>query len=331
MKIVDNIDKIINELGSNDQIGITIGNFDGVHLGHKKLLSEVYEECLKLNLKFILITFVPHPKMILVPNLDKNYLINTYIERRELLQELKVIDFLVEMNFTRDFSLLSPFDFIQKKLLENQNIGTILKKLFLGHDFSFGANKSGDISFIREKFPNLDVKEHKMFTKNSAISSTIIRNLIKSGDIKEAEELLGRKYFISGIVMKSKGLGRKIGFPTANLDYSEFVVIPKRGVYLTSTEINGFLYRSVTNVGFNPTTDKEDKDVNGEVSNKTNHIFKLETYILDYNSNIYGDRIKVYFEKRIRDEITFSSIEELKKQIEDDVTFARNFINSDHT
>lgn len=325
MRVVGSIDEVFREINSNEQIGITIGNFDGVHVGHQKLLSEVYEECRDLNLKFTLLTFIPHPKIILVPNLDKSYLINTYHERRDLLKKMNLIDYMVELNFTRDFSLLSPQDFINRYILQNDN-GNRVKKLFFGHDFSFGANKKGNIDHIKSMFPCLDITEHKMFVKEntihssiSSISSTVIRDLISNGKIAEAEELLGRKYFISGRVIKSKGIGRTLGFPTANIDFFEHLITPSRGVYATKTQINNKIYNSITNVGFNPTTDRKD-----------DNIVKIETHILDFNSDIYGEKIIVYFEKRIRNEEKFSSLEELKKQITSDVNLVRNFFSMEN-
>ena len=289
---------------------ITIGNFDGLHLGHQDVISSVKSECQKNNSKIVIISFNPHPLRILRPK--DNFLINTYSEKEMLLRELGV-DYFYEIPFTRDLSTLSPSEFLEKFILVNSS----LKAIYMGHDFAFGANKEGDFSFAKNYCQEIEVKKLEIFKKSDKdISSTIIRKNIVSGDVCEAGQLLGRNFFLSGTVVKGAGRGRQIGFPTANISYDNERITPAIGVYVTSVEVRGMKYHSVTNIGINPTfKDNEDKTV--------------ETNIFDFSEDIYGEQLCVLFHKRIRDERKFESVNDLIEQISSDVEFAKNYFRVD--
>lgn len=313
MKIINSLSELSNIEDKSWKIGLTIGNFDGVHIGHRELLALIKKECAEKELKFVVLTFVPHPQKILLPE-NKSYLINSYKERRDLLNDLG-IDFLVEIKFTKEFSALDPRAFLEQYIFSQ---GINIKKLFLGYDFSFGVNKKGDYDFVRAYCSKLNVevslqKEYKI--DNIPVSSSIIRNCINNGKFEECNRLLGRDYFIKGLVVKSAGRGRQIGFPTANIKIDEDRIIPRTGVYITKSIHNNILYNSITNVGYNPTF---------ETGNKIH----IETNIFNFDLDIYDEYISVYFYKKIRDEKKFQSVAELINQIKEDISFSKKYFSS---
>jgi len=300
----------LKDLDENSFIGLTIGNFDGVHLGHRQLLSKIKSECTDRKLKFVVLTFVPHPQKILQPD-KKHFLINSYFERRKYLEALGV-DILVELPFTRDFSTLSPEDFLKHHLLGIDK----LSKLYLGYDFAFGANKQGSFDLVQEHCSPRDIEvevQPKYKYINEIVSSTSIRQKVCSGDVEGAEVYLGRPFSLEGVVVKGEGRGRKIGFPTANIQISSDLIIPHRGVYITRTKYAGMNYNSVTNIGFNPTF-------------KDESLINIETNVFDFDSYIYGENIHVEFLKKIRDEKKFSTVNDLIDQIRNDVESAKIFL-----
>lgn len=307
MKIIKNITEL-KSLYAEDKIQVTIGNFDGVHLGHKEFLSKISSDSKKNKSKFVVVTFVPHPVQIL--KAQSGFLINTFSERRELLEQCGV-DYLLEVDFTRDFSTLSPEDFLKKYIFSF----TKIEKIYLGHDFAFGANKTGDYnlakSFCEKEKVSLILQDEFKLNSHS-VSSSIVRTAIASGDLVKASEFLGRSYFLSGRVIKGQGRGRQIGFPTANLDYSKELIVPSIGVYITQTKIQGMIYNSLTNIGNNPTFTTGDE-------------INIETHLLDFNRDIYGEEIRVVFIKKIRDEKKFASVNDLISQINSDVVTATGY------
>lgn len=310
MIILKQISELKN-LYNEDKIEITIGNFDGVHLGHREFLSRIHNDCKKTKSKFIVVTFVPHPVQIL--KAQTGFLINTFTERRELLAQCGV-DYLLEIDFTRDFSTLLPEDFLEKYIFAFAGI----EKIYLGHDFVFGANKSGDFKLAKnlceKKLVSL-ILQDEFKLDNHSISSSVVRTSITAGDIEKANSLLGRSYFLSGRVIKGQGRGRQIGFPTANMDYDKELIIPAKGVYVTQTSIKDMIYNSVTNIGINPTFNM------GQVIN-------VETHLLDFNRDIYGEEMRVSFLKKLRDEKKFSSVNDLIAQIELDAQHAKDYFKS---
>lgn len=308
MKIIKNINEI--EKTNAQLVYATIGNFDGVHSGHRSFLKQVKKDCDDDGAKFLIVTFIPHPLQIL--KAQKGFLINTYQEKAELLSDVGV-DYLLEIDFTRDFSTLSPEEFLKNYILVSSQV----KKIFLGHDFVFGANKSGDFNVAKKicEQSKIELKlqsEYKYL--GDSVSSTIVRGEIANGNMEKVNELLDRKYFISGRVIKGEGRGKKIGFPTANLGYDQGLIIPSKGVYVTQVIINNMIYCSVTNVGINPTF-------------SSGYDVHIETHLLNFTQDIYGETIKVLFMKKIRDEKKFPSVNDLIFQINEDVEETKSFFN----
>lgn len=306
--------KKIDELKSiyyEEKVQITIGNFDSVHLGHREFLSRINNDCKKTKSKFLVITFVPHPIQIL--KAQTGFLINTFLERRELLASCGV-DYLLEIDFTRDFSTLTPEDFLEKFVFSF----SVIDKIYLGHDFVFGANKSGDYQFAKkicEKKKIELVLQDEFKLENHAVSSSAVREFVFKGDMERANSLLGRSYFLSGRVIRGQGRGKQIGFPTANIEYDKELIKPSVGVYVTQTLIHDMTYNSVTNVGINPTFNL------GQSVN-------IETHLLDFDRDIYGEGLRVCFLKKIRDEKKFSSVNDLVYQIENDVKTTKDYFKS---
>lgn len=301
MKII----KGLNEISKN--VVLTIGNFDGVHAGHRYFLQQLKSLAQQDDCLLAVMTFVPHPRQILSPTND--FLINTYDERRMLLRELGV-DYLYEINFTRDFSTLGPIDFLDQYVAPCSKI----KDIFIGHDFAFGAKKSGNHELMKNYCSTKGIgfflgEEFQLKGKN--VSSTTVRESLKNADMHLAKELLQRDFFMSGRVIKGFGRGKKIGFPTANLQYAVDRIIPKEGVYVTKTFCDGAYYISVTNIGLNPTFEGVEK-------------VSIETHLLDFNRDIYGDEIRVHFIEFMRGEVRFHSINELIAQLNKDIQLARS-------
>jgi len=293
--------KTIHEI-ENVDFGLTIGNFDGFHLGHQQLLKEAQEECRRNNLKLVVLTFNPHPVIIL--HGKENYLLNTPQEKRAILEKAGVKS-LIEMHFDRDFSTLAPAVFLDKHITTKKG----LKKVFVGHDFALGANKAGDSKFLENYFRSKSIefiKCNQFKMNNDGISSSRIRESLKIGKVDEASIYLGRDFFISGPVIKGVGRGKKIGFPTANVLINKERIIPSCGVYATITDVNGMKYNSVTNIGKNPTFG----DI-GEIC--------IETHILDFSNDIYGETLNISFKKHLRNEQKFKSVNDLISQIKVDI------------
>ncbi|AUN96634.1 bifunctional riboflavin kinase/FAD synthetase [Bacteriovorax stolpii] len=307
MIVVKDLKELKNVYNEN-KINVTIGNFDGVHLGHREFLAHIKKDSVQDHAKFVVVTFVPHPLQILKSH--TGFLINTYAERRELLAECGV-DYLLEIDFTRDFSTLSPEAFLEKFIFSFDGIA----KIYLGHDFAFGANKSGDFhvakTFCDTRKTSL-ILQQEFKVKSSPVSSTEVRTAIQSGSIEKVSELLGRNYFLSGRVIKGEGRGKKIGFPTANLGYDKELIIPAKGVYITQVKIKDMVYNSVTNIGVNPTFN-------------TGYDIHVESHLLDFTHDIYGEEIRVSFIKKLRDEKKFPSVNDLVAQIKADADLARDY------
>lgn len=280
---------------------ITIGSFDGIHLGHKALFEETKNLARLLNITPAIVSFDPHPRMVLFPESNLK-LLTTLEEKLYLLSELG-IENLILIPFTKAFSELSHDLFVQEYIVDKLKT----KGIIVGFNFRFGKNRKGDVDYLNkvaQKY-NFIVKTIPPVTLNSVIiSSSKIRNLIETGQIEEANELLGRPYFIMGKVIKGKGRGKDLGFPTANIDVPPIKLLPPAGVYAVWVTLNKERLKGALNIGKRPTF--EDKE------------FAVEVHIFDFNKNIYGETLKIELIKRIREEKKFSSIEELKKQIRKD-------------
>ncbi len=284
----------------DDHTSATIGNFDGVHMGHKKIIRSIEEMAKRKGLSTCVITFHPHPQKVL-KNIDVPLLVP--IRERLKLLEKEGVDYVACYTFTDEISKMSAKEFITEILLGKLNV----KHLIVGPDFSFGKKREGNAELLKEMG-----KEHHFETEvlgpvlidNEVVSSSAIRNLLKNGDIKKAAKFLGYDFYIEGRVTEGEKRGRRIGFPTVNLD-TDWDILPKVGVYATRAYVNNDKFDSITNVGYRPTF--------GE--NK----LLIETHIFDFNSDVYGKRVKIEFVDRIRDEERFENVDALVAQIKRDV------------
>lgn len=291
---------------------VSIGNFDGVHLGHQKLLRQAVQEGKNLLLPIVVFTFYPHPVSVLYPERKIQRLFDLR-DQREQLDRLGITH-LVEQEFTRNFAKLSASDFVQFYLVDKLKA----KALVVGYDFSFGANRQGDIPFLekicKEKGIHLIVvAAHE--EGGVIVSSSKIRDELRLGDLKKVYGFLGRNYYLRGIVHHGDARGRTIGVPTANMTPTvDFLV--RRGVYITQTHYRNKTYSSITNIGFNPT-------FHGE----TNPPIKTETHLFDFDEDIYGQEIQVDLLEYLRDEKKFSGVQELLTQIHADIRQAKGYFH----
>jgi riboflavin kinase/FMN adenylyltransferase len=293
----------------NCSTGVGLGNFDGLHIGHMALINTLIREARLNGLKSIVYTFTKHPENILRKKLITP-LLSTETKKTELLGET-CLDFLYFDEFTEEFSRLTPEDFVKQVLLDRFNI----KLAVVGFDYKFGYKGQGDVTLLKrlgQKYGFKVIVIPQIKCDNEPISSTRIRKFIINGDLEMVYKLLGRNYSITADVVSGRRVGNTIGFPTANIHPEMFLVLPQNGVYITKTLLDGKLYNSMTNVGFNPTF---------EVGNTKN----VETHILDFNEDIYGKKIEVFFLKKVRDEKKFDSVDDLIQQIKSDMKQTRTF------
>ncbi|WP_283636395.1 bifunctional riboflavin kinase/FAD synthetase [Aquaticitalea lipolytica] len=289
---------------------VTIGTFDGVHIGHQKIIKRLVDIAHKKHLNSVVLTFFPHPRMVLQNNNDIK-LLNTIEERETILSDLG-LDYLVVKTFTKEFANLSAEEFVKNILVDKLNA----KHIIIGYDHRFGKGRSANIDDLKSfgKQYNFEVEEISVQDiEDVSVSSTKIRNALNDGDILTANTYLGYNFYITGKVVKGKGLGRKIGFPTANIEIAEdYKLIPKNGVYVIKTSIENKLVYGMMNIGMNPT-------VNG--TKKT-----IEAHFFNFNNDIYNQTLKIEFVARLRDEQKFESVELLKKQLKLDEKNAKVFI-----
>lgn len=289
---------------------VTIGSFDGVHLGHQKVLQDLIKDARQTGAKSIVISFDPHPRIYFDPNTDLR-LLNTTAEKTDLLAK-QGIDYLILQKFDQNFADQSPEKFIQK-LAENLN----MKDLLIGYDHRFGKDRQGGYDFIRSLESKYHFKTHKIEPvrlNNLDLSSTKIRQALKAGQVELAQQYLGYPYFLTGLVVKGHQLGRQLGFPTANIEVQDsYKLIPKQGVYVVKSLIDGQPVYGMMNIGVRPTIDGK-KQI-------------LEIHFFDFNKDLYGREIPVYFLKRLRDEKKFPNLEALKNQLQKDAGQARKILN----
>jgi riboflavin kinase / FMN adenylyltransferase len=294
----------ISELSNLTNSIVTIGTFDGVHLGHQKIIKRLLELKHKQGGEIVLFTFDPHPRKVLFPEQSDLKLITTTQEKCELLERFG-IDHVLVYPFTKAFSQMNAEHYISEVI----SGGLKTKTLVIGYDHRFGSNREGDIGTLKLLAPvyNFDVEEISVQEINELnISSTRIRRAIDDGDIKTANNFLGYSFFITGKVVKGKQLGRTIGYPTANVFVEDNdKLIPKIGVYAVNVIIRETSFKGMLNVGVNPTTDSDNK-------------LKIEVNIFDFDSDIYGETIKVEFIKWIRNEEKFANLDELKQALAND-------------
>lgn len=285
------------------EIWATIGAFDGVHLGHQQIIRTMISEAKKKNIKTAVITFFPHPAVV-VRNLDVAYYLTSPEEKSKIFSDLG-IDFTITIPFDVNFSKLTPEEFIQQ-ILKNFPIS----QFWIGNDFTFGRNRAGNtqhLQYLGSQFGYSTVIFDHVTKDSKKISSSDIRIWIQNGEMELVTQALGRPYALTGVVTHGDERGRKIGFPTANLSVWEEKILPPAGVYATFALIENKPYYSVTNVGFRPTF-------------KNNQIKpQVETFIHNFNRSIYDLPVQLFFIKRIRPEIKFESVSAITEQIKKDV------------
>ena len=296
MKIYQDIKKF----GKVNFAVVTVGTFDGLHLGHQKIIQRMNTLAKENNGETILVTFDPHPRLIVHDNSKDLKFINTKKRKFDLLEKLG-IDHIIIVPFTKEFAKTSSENFIREYLVEILEV----KKLIVGYDHHFGNNREGNydqLYLLGQKY-GFEVEEIKaQYIDDIAVSSTKIRNALMEGNVRKANEMLGYEYSITGIVVEGNKIGRSIGFPTANIKIEDkYKLIAASGVYACKVEYDGKLFHGMGNIGFRPTV-----GINGLVT---------EVHIFDFDIEIYGEDITIFFVDRIRDEVKFRNLEELKKQL----------------
>ena len=295
MKII----RSIAAFNSSEKTIVTIGTFDGIHIGHQKILKDLIRTAKKENKKSVLLSFFPHPRMVLQKDVSIR-LINTIEEKSSLLEKMG-LDYLIIHPFSQEFSRLSALDFVRNILANQLNTS----RLIIGYDHHFGKNREGNIHQLREYSLLYDFEVEEIPAQdidNVSVSSTKIRTALKEGRLKTANNYLGYHYMLNGTIVNGKKLGGKIGFPTANLDIKEpYKLIPKTGVYVIKTIIDAVLYTGMMNIGFNPTVEGKHQTI--------------EAHLFDFNKDLYGRKITVELLYFLREEQKFNSIEDLIIQL----------------
>ena len=281
---------------------ITIGTFDGVHIGHRKILERLINNAKLLELKSTVLTFFPHPRMVLQKDVSIK-LLNTIDEKVSILKEIG-IDILIVHPFTQEFSRLTATEFVRDILVNDLKT----KKIIIGYDHRFGRNRNANINDLIAFGNTLDFEVEEISAQeidDVSVSSTKIRKALGDGDIKTANSYLGYQYMLTGTVVRGKGLGRKLDFPTANLHIpEEYKLIPKNGVYVVSSFIDGNKVYGMMNIGYNPTVEGTSKSI--------------EINFFDFDQDLYDKKIQIDIIDRIRDEHKFDSVEALQAQLKKD-------------
>lgn len=291
---------------------VTIGTFDGIHLGHQEIISRIIELAKSVDGETALVTFWPHPRYVLSQNHDNLKLLTTFDEKAEILDQLG-LDHIVKVNFTKEFSQWTSEQFIQRIIISALHT----KRLVIGYDHRFGKDRKGGFEHLKEHSGRygFEVEEiSKQTIDDVGISSTKIRNAIEAGQVELAHDFLGRYYEINGKVVSGDKIGKTLGFATANIHVEEaYKLVPADGAYAVIVEINDNEYKGMLNIGYRPTVDGKSK--------------KIEANIFNFSDEIYGEKIKISFIKRLRDEIKFDSKEELSKQLQKDKEKALQILN----
>jgi len=288
---------------------MTIGSFDGVHLGHQKLLKKLVQIAHENKTASVACTFRPHPRTVLKPN-EPHHRMFDYRDQVEMMTKISV-EFLVEEKFSKDFSLMSAEQFL------TSYIEKIYKPVHIvvGYDFSFGKSRDGTIDFLKNYCQKIGIGltvVEACEINGQTVSSSQIRNFLEHGELDKASEFLGRAYYLRGPVRVGYKRGRSIGTPTANIS-PEIEFVPRKGVYFTWAYLGDKKFSSITNIGFNPTFESSDS------------YLKVETHIFNFEQDIYGEHLKIELVKFHRDEIKFNTIETLKQQIVNDINIAKDY------
>ena len=308
MKIIDGIQNLKRKL---PYPVLTLGNFDGVHLGHQSIFRMLIDRARGKKGTSVVYTFVPHPLRVIAPERAPK-LITNYKDKFSLIEDAG-IDVIICAHFTKEFANMSAEDFVKEALCESLGV----KEIFIGANYLFGKGRKGSPELLRKlgkKWGFTVTIIDEIMIHNSTVSSSKIRTLIAKGKVDEAAEFLGRPYSVEGIVIEGAKRGKSLlNTPTANL-LTANELLPADGVYAVTVDINGKIYGGATNIGHNPTF--EDKK------------FSFETHVLDFSGQLLGKTIRVFFLKRIRDEMKFSSVEELGAQMKNDISRIRDILKS---
>jgi riboflavin kinase/FMN adenylyltransferase len=307
MRVFESLDK----LPEFRKTVFTQGTFDGVHLGHQKILEQLKNEASAIGGESVLLTFWPHPRLLLFPDDNDLKLLQTLEEKLEMLSNCGV-DNVIVLPFTKEFSHILPVDFIREILVGKFNINTLI----IGYDHRFGRNREGDIGLLKDHAGQYGYKVMEIGAEDIndiTISSTKIRNALSAGDVETANRYLGRPYSFRGQVVKGMQLGRKLGFPTANLRIGNgFKLIPANGIYAVRCLVRGEVYGGMMSIGLNPTIEGKS--------------FSIEAHIFDFDDDIYGEQIEIRVIAWLRSEKKFENIEELSLNLQLDKKNALNKI-----
>jgi len=305
------INSSFEEIKIDEKICLTIGNFDGIHKGHREVIKNLIHKTKISKLKSAILSFNPHPKIYFKK--QNNFMINSQLKKKEILESLG-LDYLIDLHFNEKFTQLNYLEFEEKILLGKLNV----KRIFIGKDFKYGNQRKGNISTLKifcDK-NKIQLNEIDLISDNQTsnkISSSEIRENLKSGNIELANKDLKRNFSISGKVIKGDQRGRTIGIPTANIEYPLNTIIIPYGVYAVETKILGNTYFGIVNFGMRPTFNKEKPIV--------------EAYLFDFDNDIYDKNIELFFYKQIRQEKKFNGIKELLNQINLDIAEAKKILN----
>ena len=305
------INSSFEEINIDEKLCLTIGNFDGIHKGHREIIKNLIQKTKISKSKSAILSFTPHPKIYFKK--QNNFMINSQLKKKEILESLG-LDYLIDLHFDKNFTQLNHIEFEDKILLGKLNT----KKILIGRDFQYGNQRKGNIETLRifcEK-NNIQLNEIDLIfdeQDNNKISSSKIRENLNLGNIELANKDLVRKFSISGKVIKGDQRGRSIGIPTANIEYPLNTIIIPYGVYAVETTIDGNTYFGIVNFGIRPTFNKEKPIV--------------EAYLFDFDNNIYDKNIELFFYKQIRQEKKFNGIKELLNQINLDIAEAKKILN----
>lgn len=310
MKIIDNIEQITPLKNSI----VTTGTFDGVHRGHQSIFESMQQMASESNMPTVVVTFHPHPRIVLKKEPEHLHLLATLEEKKQLLAKTG-IDYLVILEFNYELAALSPEQFVCNILIKKLGARTI----FVGYDHQFGKNKSGNKNTLKEVSSRYELKVREVAAltiNNQIISSSVIRQLLESSQVAKARDMLGYAYSITGRVVKGNMLGRKIGYPTANIVVkNQLKLIPGRGVYAVKVYIQNSWHSGMLNIGKRPTLNTTKATV--------------EVHIFDLNANLYDEEITIQFLKFIREERKFPDLSALRKQLDQDKEMAEKILNAE--
>lgn len=301
----------INEFDPLGPVVLTQGTFDGVHYGHQQILKRVVSQAKAMDGESVLLTFFPHPRLVLYPDDNDLKLLNSLEERIELVEKLGV-DHMVILPFTKEFAKLSPEEFVREILVNKLKV----KKLIIGYDHRFGKNRRGSFKDMLRFSKLFGFSLEEITAQEIAdctVSSTKIRKALLDGDVNEANALIGRPYTLKGEVMHGSKKGKELGYPTANIHVeAQYKLIPSNGVYAVKIYHDDREYTGMLNIGDNPTF--ADKN------------WSIEVHIFEFDKNIYNQTVEIAFIQRMRDEMKFSSVDELIQQMKEDEVNAKEIL-----